>query len=477
MGRFLDVKLPPPNAGTLSPRAPGAPFHPVTPLVTPLQSPGPLTLHELIPNDFQKLGYFLLCVYIVSNLANDISLRLIGSRAYLSLIAGVTLPFVCLLAGTSFRFLDHTMGRFWLFMLFWMGFAGVFSTWRGGSFMIVQEFTTKNWVLLVYIVAVTLTLSQCRRLIHLNVFASLIVIVSCFAFGSYYDGRLLIPDSIFFENSNDLAIQLLISGSFVIYLLFSPRILTRLCGLAFSGATFYLLLKTGSRAGFLALVVCFFVALVISEHRSRMLAVVIPLSIVGIALMPAEQLKRLTYIVLSQEEETPVDDKDGALLSQMQRTELLKRSLILTLRHPLLGVGPGQFPEVVGKEFKAEGKRIPYLNTHNTYTQISSESGLLGLFAYLGVLFMAIRSNFRLYRLASRHRQTTLANMAFCLLIALTSYSVTSLFHHVAYSRQLPTLAGMSLALWFAARPLVERVLAGAAVPNPPTSRGVPLPA
>ena len=43
------------------------------------------------------------------------------------------------------------------------------------------------------------------------------------------------------------------------------------------------------------------------------------------------------------------------------------------------------------------------------------------------------------------------ANMAFCLFLALVAYSFSTLFHHVAYSRQLPTLAGMSIALWYAA--------------------------
>ena len=58
--------------------------------------------------------------------------------------------------------------------------------------------------------------------------------------------------------------------------------------------------------------------------------------------------------------------------SRDQRQELLIRSIIVTLRNPW-GIGIGNFP-IVG---------IRNLVTHNAYTQVSSEIGLLGLAAYL----------------------------------------------------------------------------------------------
>src|SRR5580704_19643151 len=37
---------------------------------------------EFQPNSLQQLGFFLLCVYVISNLANDWSMRLVGQRAF-----------------------------------------------------------------------------------------------------------------------------------------------------------------------------------------------------------------------------------------------------------------------------------------------------------------------------------------------------------------------------------------------------------
>jgi len=58
--------------------------------------------------------------------------------------------------------------------------------------------------------------------------------------------------------------------------------------------------------------------------------------------------------------------------SSDQQRELLQRSLLVTLRNPW-GIGIGNFP-IVG---------VHNLVTHNAFTQVSSEIGILGLAAYL----------------------------------------------------------------------------------------------
>jgi O-antigen ligase len=107
---------------------------------------------------------------------------------------------------------------------------------------------------------------------------------------------------------------------------------------------------------------------------------------------------------------------------------------------------------VVWADAKQAGQRFPSLGTHNTYLQVASEMGIPALICYLGTLFGVLSMNLRLYRRAAEDpRMYDAANMALCLFLALVAYSFSTLFHHVAYSRQLPTLAGMSIALWAAA--------------------------
>jgi O-antigen ligase len=157
-------------------------------------------------------------------------------------------------------------------------------------------------------------------------------------------------------------------------------------------------------------------------------------------------------------------------MSQLQRIELLKYSIQYTLENPVFGVGPGQFPDQVWSRAKAVGKRVPSMGTHNTFTQVSSEMGLPALIVYGAVLFTSFQLIFRLYkRTTDQPAMQEINNMAFCLLLILVIYSVSTMFHHVAYSRHLPTLAGLSVALWFnASRRMQALADANSLWPNVP---------
>jgi O-antigen ligase len=131
-----------------------------------------------------------------------------------------------------------------------------------------------------------------------------------------------------------------------------------------------------------------------------MLAVVLP---VGFALAPARVIDRYATLVSGffappDPISNPTDD-DGrkvdeeavgsALASATSRMDLLKRSIVVTLENPILGVGPGMFVVAENEIAIDEGRRRGYWKaSHNMYTQISAEMGLpaVGLFVYLIVL-------------------------------------------------------------------------------------------
>ena len=60
----------------------------------------------------------------------------------------------------------------------------------------------------------------------------------------------------------------------------------------------------------------------------------------------------------------------------------MELSLILTAKHPVFGVGPGQFQNITETWFV----------THNTYTQLSSETGIPGLVLFLLLLRRVFRN-------------------------------------------------------------------------------------
>jgi len=106
------------------------------------------------------------------------------------------------------------------------------------------------------------------------------------------------------------------------------------------------------------------------------------------------------------------------------RREMLERSLIVTARNPW-GIGIGNFP-VVG---------IHEHQSHNAFTQVSSELGLLGLGAYL--VFMI--SPFRKLRAIERkcfdaHEHNWFYYVSIGMQAGIVGYWVSSFFASVAYN-------------------------------------------
>ena len=74
----------------------------------------------------------------------------------------------------------------------------------------------------------------------------------------------------------------------------------------------------------------------------------------------------------------------AAVESTEARKLLFQRSLRATVERPLFGVGPEQFPNYRGKGGRAqETREVLWYGTHNSYTQISSESGIPAIIFYV----------------------------------------------------------------------------------------------
>ncbi|MCE7962298.1 MAG: hypothetical protein DYH05_07325 [Acidobacteria bacterium ACB1] len=110
--------------------------------------------------------------------------------------------------------------------------------------------------------------------------------------------------------------------------------------------------------------------------------------------------------------------------SSTQRRELLDRSLLVTARNPW-GIGIGNFP-IVG---------IHEHQTHNAYTQVSSEIGILGLIAYLVFIISPLRKLSAIERtLFSQDRLDWFYYLSIGLQASIIGYMVSSFFSSVAYN-------------------------------------------
>jgi hypothetical protein len=218
-----------------------------------------------------------------------------------------------------------------------------------------------------------------------------------------------------FQNPNDLALHLVMVAPIALSLLLSSRalilkIVYGICLLLIVGA----IPLTYSRAGFLGLAVtaCFLVWRLGRRNRVLTLSTMAIGILLFIAFAPGGYGNRVAGIV----------GKDG---SSVARQDDLKRSIIVTARHPLLGVGMSNYIL----------RSTNNTATHNAYTQVSSEMGIAAMVIY--TLFIV--SPFRRLRQIefetseSRHQNSRFYFLSVGLQASMVAYMVCSFFASVAY--------------------------------------------
>jgi putative inorganic carbon (HCO3(-)) transporter len=128
-------------------------------------------------------------------------------------------------------------------------------------------------------------------------------------------------------------------------------------------------------------------------------------------------------------------EADGSIRSRI--TETIAAALVF-VDHPLIGVGPGQFPtyyigyaEQFGLRVRAEDREA-----HNLYFGLASDVGILGSIFFFGAIWVTIRdlARTRARLIATRPR---LAHLAAGFMLAIVAYLTTGLFLHLAFERYL----------------------------------------
>lgn len=420
----------------------------------PVQAPGfPVTFAEPRASTMQRFGFLVLCGYLVSGVLNEWALRLVGVKGYLSVVTLVSLPVVWLVSGSALRGLRHSIGWLWAGFLCWLLLATPFSIWRGGSFQLLSNYIPRSYMLLFYVAALAVSLRNCRQLMYLNAVVAFMTLLTCIAFGTHGDdGRYRVPGGAgFFDNSNELAMQLLMGITQFVYLFSQKNRVGKIIAAAGIAVSMPYMLWTGSRGCMLGAIAYGILLLYMSRNRVRVLAVIVMMAAIGLLVAPTAVLHRLTLLT-GDEPATNAYDQ-SAIQSQMSRIELLKRSVSETISHPVFGVGPGQFPVAVMDAAKAKGEWFQWLGTHNSYTQVSSECGIPAFILYVATIVACFSMNFGLWKFfRSRADGADIALLSAALLSGCLVFAVCAFFFHMAYGGVLPLLGGQTLALYFVAK-------------------------
>lgn len=413
------------------------------------------------PALLQTIGFYTLLLYLCSGTLNDWTMRLFGGKAYLSAVTLVALPFLFLMSGGALNGIKHRVGKYWAVFLVFVVLSTPLSVWKGGSVAFLWHYLPRSYMLFFYLCAFVVSIKQLRTLMTVFLVTNVLLLLNCWKFGSGNDvERFYIPDSLFYANANELALALTLAVTYFSYVFWDRNVFKRAAAVAGILIAILYILKTGSRGCTLALLVLFGVIVVLSKRKALVLALAVPTFLVALLLAPPASLRRIVMFTFMSKTIGAKDGEDlSALGSQIQREELFKRSVRMTLTHPLLGVGPNMFAVADSGAMAKNGEWAPWLGTHNSYTQVSSECGIPALICYLAVLVISTRIAFRLYR---RTRDGTdpqlrhIAALAFTTFCGLVVYAVGTTFFHMAYTGGLAILGGTAVCLESVSRSILE---------------------
>jgi len=308
----------------------------------------------------------------------------------------------------------------------------------GDSADALGEVFIKTVIIFILIIGLVNTRERLRAMIKLTTFCGTWLAV--FAIKNYETGNFTLKgDRIeglvggMFGNPNDLAaaLNMLIPLAVALALMNAggARLLYAGCALLlFCGV-----LVTFSRAGFITLAAVSGVMLWKFGRGSRSsvaLATFIA-AVILFSVFSGAYRSRLGTIV------DPNSDESG---SAQQRIDLLKRGLSLSVRHPIIGLGMGNFHIYSIRERVA----------HNGYLETAAELGGIGLLAYLVVILAPLRglTIIEMRTIKSRARGDLDAkHLSIGLQAVLIAYMINSFFLSIQYLWYLYYAAGFAVAL------------------------------
>jgi O-antigen ligase len=426
---------------------------------------------------FVSLAVLGLYVFLlVSRLPEFTPIFGLGSPPVLMVVAIFGLLLVAATGGVL-RCFSSTLGKLILLFTFWLLVATVTSTWHGGSVSMLREQWSRTLLVYVIISGAVTAFGQFRIVAFAVGWGTAFAGVMSLLLGNSIEGRFGV-DVGMIGNPNLLAAHLLFGVPFCFYVIQESGITVKLIMYAVIAVITKVILGTGSRSGLITMAVLMAMILLHVSVMNKLKLVVgsAVLLAIGFSYSSSAAMERYRTMFSDEAGSEKTMAYRSAVGSEDQRRIQLKESLTLTFQHPLFGVGPGVFTSASADHQKELGQRQEWRETHNGYTQVSSECGIPGFILFLSILGGTWLATFRMGRAAKAAGNTRLMNLVFYLKLSLMAFTVDAIFTSNAYQYYLLLLTAMTVTLEattvnLASRVAVEtkpiRVEAPAPIPAP----------
>jgi hypothetical protein len=231
--------------------------------------------------------------------------------------------------------------------------AGVpWAYWRTGSLLVLEQVWLKTLFIFFLLTQTIVNLSRIRKLLWVIILSELVVTSFSIFTNSQamWVGERLSGVNLGFLGWNFLGVAVSTTVPYIAVLFISkPRLFTRMLLLVTLISTTRMLVLTASRGGILNIslsVLLTSVLILRAASRGRIVLVVLTCCLlVACLLAPRVLWERLGTLWGNTESSTVAA---SAAASTEQRTTLLKRSLDYTWRHPIFGLGLGNFGALSG---------------------------------------------------------------------------------------------------------------------------------
>jgi O-antigen ligase len=418
---------------------------------TKIRQPAPHSILEFTFASYVVIAYLLFRLGTIHEYLANRGINTHYNYFFVPVMLGLVV-----VGGQIFLVTYTPVGKWMTAFLAWMAITVAASSWRGGSAIVLRDYYVDGFVLFLAVASFTSSTAVCTRVMSTAAVAMAFFDFVVLRGGGSAMGRLDLQGSRF-GNPNELAMHLLFLAPLAIgVVLMKKRSIVSLIAVFGLLTGTVLFFRTGSRGGLVALVAVVALGFLVLPRSKKMpVFILLLVSVVAASMiLPKSTLDRYRTIV---SETTEADAGDARLIesargSSEQRKGAFWRSVSITMEHPLFGVGPGQYGNFAWSREKARGLHIADLGTHNSYTQVASEMGLIGFILYTGILCSCWR---RLKRTRKVLRDIPalrpLFRITWCVTFSLVVYSIGTIFIHMAYSFYLPLLAGLTVSLSIAA--------------------------
>lgn len=402
-------------------------------------------------NPLREFGFLFALAFLFTrfSMVNQLIEFKTGVSTFMTYLFGVPALLVMVSTGGIQRALRSTAALLFFAFMLWMVAVTPFSLWPGGSFKVIKDSFLVEFPLLFLVAGLTVTRVNIERMFRGIALSGTVIVVCSFLFGTTWGDRLALSYGTV-ANPNDLATHILTTLPFVGWAFASDRSqisFMKFCWVLTMLGASIVILKTGSRSGLLAFGVMMLIALFKMSAIQRILIVssIFLVMAVTFAFAPGVLVQRYLTLFSKNPAVDYMDDEQlvEARGSSEARKNLLKASIKITLQNPLVGVGPGQFAVAENDDQKRLGRtRGAWQVTHNSYTEVSSETGIPGLLLFAGSFFLCF---FSLRRLSSAPLSTPeVRRFATCLMLSIAAFAVCITFASLAYRFYLPTLIGLT---------------------------------